>query len=123
MREKLKSRGYRVLVFSNPERALQRFENDENQPADCVIFSAPDLGNDALEGFNQFATNERTKDIPAIMLVDRKQQFIIRGAIMAPHRLMLAMPLKVRELRLALLKLLGSKSLVTPDSTSEASEG
>jgi serine/threonine-protein kinase len=122
MREKLKSRGYRVLVFSNPERALQRFENDDTAPADCVIFSAPDLGNDALEAFNQFATNEKTKDIPAIMLVDRKQQFIIRGAIMAPHRLMLAMPLKVRELRVALLKLLTGKSMTVPDGGNETGE-
>lgn len=122
MREKLKSRGYRVLVFSNPERALQRFDNDDVAPADCVIFSAPDLGNEALEAFNQFATNERTKDIPAIMLVDRKQQFIIRGAIMAPHRLMLAMPLKVRELRIALLKLLSSKSMAIPDGENGAGE-
>lgn len=117
MREKLKSRGYRVLVFSNPDRALQRFETEDNQPAHCVIFSAPDLGNEALEGFNSFATNEKTKDIPAILLVDRKQQFIIRGAIMAPHRLMLAMPLKVRELRIALLKLLSTKEVVSQDES------
>ena len=109
-------------MFSNPERALQRFENDDNSPADCVIFSAPDLGNEALEAFNQFATNEKTKDIPAIMLVDRKQQFIIRGAIMATHRLMLAMPLKVRELRLALLKLLTTKSMAVPDGGNDAEE-
>ncbi len=117
MREKLKSRGYRVLVFSNPDRALQRFETEDNQPAHCVIFSAPDLANEALEAFNSFATNEKTKDIPAILLVDRKQQFIIRGAIMAPHRLMLAMPLKVRELRIALLKLLSTKEVVSQDES------
>jgi len=120
MREKLKSRGYRVLVFSNPDRALQRFENDDNAPADCVIFSAPDLGNDALEAFNQFASNEKTKNVPAILLVDRKQQFIIRGANMAPHRLMLAMPLKVRELRIALLKLLVGKSMAVGEGDDEA---
>jgi serine/threonine-protein kinase len=110
MREKLKSRGYRVLVFSNPERALQRFENDDNSPADCVIFSAPELGNDALEAFNRFASDEKTKNVPAI----------IRGANMAPHRLMLAMPLKVRELRIALLKLLVGKSMAVGEGEDEA---
>jgi serine/threonine-protein kinase len=120
MREKLKSRGYRVLVFSNPERALQRFENDDNSPADCVIFSTPELGNDALEAFNRFASDEKTKNVPAILLVDRKQQFIIRGANMAPHRLMLAMPLKVRELRIALLKLLVGKSMAVGEGEDEA---
>jgi serine/threonine-protein kinase len=114
MREKLKSRGYRVLVFSNPDRAIDRFANDDVTPAHCVIFSAPELGTQALEAFNRFATDEKTKDIPAILLVDRKQQHIIRGAIMAPHRLMLAMPLKVRELRIALLKLLGTPASANP---------
>ena len=42
-RKKLKERGYRVLVFGNPERALQRFEDDQSI-ADCVIFCASDLG-------------------------------------------------------------------------------
>lgn len=114
MREKLKSRGYRVLVFGNPDRAIDRFANDDVTPAHCVIFSAPELGTQALEAFNRFATDEKTKDIPAILLVDRKQQHIIRGAIMAPHRLMLAMPLKVRELRIALLKLLGAPASANP---------
>jgi serine/threonine-protein kinase len=114
MREKLKSRGYRVLVFSNPDRAIDRFANDDVTPAHCVIFSAPELGTQALEAFNRFATDEKTKDIPAVLLVDRKQQHIIRGAIMAPHRLMLAMPLKVRELRIALLKLLGTPASTNP---------
>ncbi|MEY4565975.1 MAG: Serine/threonine-protein kinase PrkC [Planctomycetota bacterium] len=114
MREKLKSRGYRVLVFSNPDRAIDRFANDDVAPAHCAIFSAPELGTQALDAFNRFATEEKTKDIPAILLVDRKQQHIIRGAIMAPHRLMLAMPLKVRELRIALLKLLGTPASANP---------
>ncbi|MCA9191345.1 MAG: serine/threonine protein kinase [Planctomycetales bacterium] len=106
IREKLKKRGYRVLVISDPARALARFSPEEDPPADCVLFSAPELGAAAMDAFNKFASDEHTADIPALLLVDRKQQYIIRGAKLAPHRLMLAMPLKVKELRAALLKLL-----------------
>jgi serine/threonine-protein kinase len=106
IREKLKKRGYRVLVFSDPVRALARFNPDDDPPAHCVLFSAPELGASALDAFNQFATDTHTADIPAILLVDRKQQFIIRNAKGGPNRMMLAMPLKVRELRAALLRLL-----------------
>lgn len=106
IREKLKKRGYRVLVFSSAERAMERFEPGAEPPAHCVVFSAPDLGHDALDAFNQFGIQDHTKDLAAILLVDRKQQQIIRTAKVGKRRMMLAMPLKVRELRSALKRLL-----------------
>lgn len=106
IRSKLKKRGYRVLVISDPGRALARFQADDDPPADCVLFSAPELGASALEAFNQFGEQAHTAEIPALLLVDRKQQFVIRNAKVGPRRKMLAMPLKVRELRTSLLKLL-----------------
>jgi serine/threonine-protein kinase len=105
MREKLKNRGYKVLVYTNPTRALDRFSDGE-LPAECAVFSAPELGNAALDAFNQFGTDEHTKHLAAILLVDEKQQHIIRNAQLGPRRIMLSMPLKVRELRSALIKLL-----------------
>jgi serine/threonine protein kinase len=110
IREKLKKRGYRVLVISDPDRALARFIPDEDPPADCVLFSAPELSSAALDAFNEFGTQAHTAHIPAILLVDRKQQFIIRNAKVGPKRMMLAMPLKVRELRTALLRLFKASS-------------
>jgi serine/threonine-protein kinase len=105
LREKLKKRGYRVLIYSSPERALSKFSPEESAPADCLVISAPDLGNLALDAFNTFVEQEHTKDIPVVMLVDPKQQHIIRGAKTSPKHVLLPMPLKVRELRQALAKL------------------
>ncbi len=106
VRERLKSRGYRVLVIADPNRALARFESDDEPPADCVIFGAAELGNLALEAFNQFASDEHTCEIPAILLADRRQSQIIDQARRGNHRKLLALPLKVRELRAALMELL-----------------
>ncbi len=106
VRERLKSRGYRVLIISDPSRALSRFSADEDPPADCVIFGASDLGVVAMEAFNQFASNPHTANIPSIMLVDRRQTQVISGAVRGPKRKLLALPLKVRELRIALQQLL-----------------
>ncbi|MCA9130189.1 MAG: protein kinase [Planctomycetales bacterium] len=106
IREKLKKRGYRVLVISDAQRALARFSPEEEPPADCVLFSAPELARSALDAFNKFGSDAHTAEIPAILLVDRKQQFVIRNAKVGPKRIMLAMPLKVRELRTALLRLI-----------------
>ena len=41
IRDRLKSRGYRVLVISDPNRALSRFSPDEESPADCVLLAPP----------------------------------------------------------------------------------
>jgi eukaryotic-like serine/threonine-protein kinase len=105
LREKLKKRGYRVLIYGDPDRALDKFSPEETPPADCVVLCAPDLGNLALDAFNKFSEQEHTKDIPVVMLVDPKQQHIIRGAKTSPKHVLLPMPLKVRELRQALVKL------------------
>ena len=105
LREKLKKRGYRVLVYSDPERALAKFSPDESNPANCLILSATNLGNDALDAFNRFVSDEHTKQIPAILLVDPKQQHIVRGANTSDRHVLIPMPLKVRELREALVHL------------------
>ena len=106
LREKLKKRGYKVLIYGDPERALSKFSPDESPPADCLVLCAPDLGNLALSAFNQFTEQEHTKNIPVVMLVDPKQQHIIRGAKTSPRHVLLPMPLKVRELRQALVRLI-----------------
>jgi len=116
LREKLKKRGYRVLVFSDPERALTKFAPGELAVADCVVLCATDLGNYALDAFNQLAAEEHTKHIPAILLVDPKQQHIIRGAKTSDRHVLMPMPLKVRELRQALVHL---TSLPVDPSTKE----
>jgi serine/threonine-protein kinase len=106
LREKLKKRGYKVLIYGDPERALSKFSPDESPPADCLVLCAPDLGNLALSAFNQFTEQEHTKNIPVVMLVDPKQQHIIRGAKTSPRHVLLSMPLKVRELRQTLFRLI-----------------
>lgn len=108
VRERLKSRGYRVLVISDPNRALARFTPEDDAPADCVVFGAAELGNLAVEAFNKFASDEHTASIPSILLVDRRQTHLIASARRGSNRKLLALPLKVRELRSALTGLLAS---------------
>ncbi|TWU43248.1 Serine/threonine-protein kinase StkP [Novipirellula aureliae] len=102
VRDRLKARGYRVLIIQDPRRALSRFGGDEEPPADVVIFGASDLGAEAIEAHNQFAENEATAHIPTILLIDRRQTTLIAEAIRGEKRKMLGLPLKVRELRTAL---------------------
>jgi len=106
IRDRLKSKGYRVLIISNPSRALDRFADDTSTPADLVIFSAAEMGSLALDAHNKFATDKHTAEVPTILLADRRQERIIREAIRGTHRKLLPLPLKVRDLRGALVQLL-----------------
>jgi PleD family two-component response regulator len=106
VRDRLKSRGYRVLIISNPNRALDRFVPGEPPPADLVIFSAAELGNLALEAHNLFAASEHTQQVPTVLLADRRQVRIIQESTRGQNRKLLALPLKVRELRSSIAELL-----------------
>jgi serine/threonine-protein kinase len=111
LRERLKKHGYRVLIFSDPLRAVTRFEDADRRPADCVVFSTVNLGRPALDAFNKFGVHPATKDVPAILFVDEKQADLVKAASLSDHRVLLSMPLKVRELRNTLLKLLSQPQI------------
>jgi serine/threonine-protein kinase len=108
LREQLKKRGYRVLITNAPDRAIERFEN-EIRIADCAVFSAQDLGATAVQAFNQLGKSEITHDLPAVLLVDQRQKELAGAAETNDHRLMLPMPLKIKNLLQTLAKLLRKK--------------
>lgn len=112
LRDLLKRRGYRVLVISDAQRALTRFE-ETDAPSECVIFCTTEMGRGALEAFNRFGQQERTQKIPAILFLAEEHQQFASEAATAPHRVLISMPLKVRHLRAILLKL-----LTKPDAAS-----
>ena len=107
-RESLKKAGFRVLLTSDPERALERFRQD-GSTADCVIFSTQELGESALEVFNRLGSDKRTHFVPALLLLDKSQQAWLPKAETDNHRIVLSMPIKVKSLRAALTKLIPSK--------------
>jgi len=106
LRDLLKRRGYRVLVVGDAQRAIGRFEAGGEPPAECVVFCTTEMGEEALDAFNSFGEKEDTKHIPAVLFIaERHQDFAARAAT-SEHRRLLPMPLKVRQLRSLLLKLL-----------------
>jgi serine/threonine-protein kinase len=102
LREQLKKYGYRVLIISDPQRASSRFQ--DQHVADCVIFSACHIGEPALHAYNDFGRLERTKRVPAILLLAEKQKSWQARAQTSPHRGVLSMPIRMREVRQMLLQ-------------------
>jgi eukaryotic-like serine/threonine-protein kinase len=104
IRERLKSKGYRVLVTRDPERALRGFA-DGTMAADCVIFSTGELGEPALEAFNRFGEGIHTAKVPAVLLLGENHGDWQKKAKLDKHRLVISMPIKLRQLREVLAKL------------------
>ncbi len=103
-RDGLKRSGYRVLLTSDPDRALSRFEDDE-KAADCVIFSTGSLGSGAVKAFNALGENEATANVPAVLLLGESQKSWKKKAKFADHRVAVSMPIKLKQFRKLLTKL------------------
>lgn len=110
-RVELKKVGYRVLVLSDPQRAVQRCDS-EDRVADCVVVGCHSLGRAGLELFNRFGQLDHTRSIPAILLLTEKQAGYLREASLNDHRIVAKIPLKMRDFR-GLLKKLLSQSPVS----------
>lgn len=107
-RDALKKAGYRVLVTSDPQRALARLQED-NHVADCVVFSAELLGEAAVEAFNRLGADEGTRSLPALLLLSETQQALAQQAATADHRTVMSLPLTMKQLRGALTRLLAAR--------------
>ncbi|MBN2581266.1 MAG: protein kinase [Pirellulales bacterium] len=108
-RKGFKKAGYKVLLTSDPHHALSRLDGDP-AAADCVVFNAQLLGQSALKAFNDLGRNGNTAHLPAVLLLDEMQKGWKAHAKLAPHRLVLDMPLKMRQLREHIGRLLLSLS-------------
>lgn len=104
-RDGFKRAGYRVLLTSDPQRALDRFQEDK-PPADCVLLCAQELGESAVVAFNALAEDPKTALTPAILLLDDSQSQWKRGVKTAPHRVVLGMPITMKRLRDTLIALI-----------------
>ncbi len=101
-----KKRGYRVLVTNNPDRLFQRFYDDP-KTADVVLLSSGNLGAElTLKAFARLGEEPATKNVPAVLLLGDQHEKFRKKIKTTSHQLVVQMPLKSRELRKAILKVL-----------------
>ncbi len=115
-RDTLKKAGYRVLVISDPPRALARF-TENSRPADCVVFFSGQLCEEALRGFQQFATGEHTSAIPCVLFLDEQHAAWAKEVenVLGEHRCVLTMPVKMSQF-LEVLARLAPTSAIAPEA-------
>ncbi|MCG8449522.1 MAG: protein kinase [Pirellulales bacterium] len=109
LRELFKKRGYRVLMTSDPERLFQRFYENSNM-ADVLLLSSGNIGEGAVEAFNRLGEESATKNVPAVLLLGDGQSDWKERASAGERRTVIQMPLKSRQLREAILKVLSNPS-------------
>ena len=109
-REGFKKAGYRVLVISDPERAIERIKDDA--PADIVIFNAQFIGPQALLSFNELVEDKRINDTPALLLLDEPQYKWAGKAKRDRLHLTIGMPISLKRLREVINKLLETQEPV-----------
>lgn len=106
LRKGLRSAGYKVLLTADPSRAVSLLRDDPTS-ADCVVFNAQEIGEDALLGFNELMDDAGTKAVPAVLMLDEPQHDWSERAAVSDQRIVLSMPVTLRRLRETLAKLVG----------------
>jgi serine/threonine-protein kinase len=107
-RELFKKQGYRVLVTVDPDRLFQRLYDDA-KAADVLLISAGRIGRPALEAFNRLKQEGRLKHLPAVLLLGDEQGSWMKEAAGDARRNVVKMPLKSRQLRECVLRVLAAK--------------
>jgi serine/threonine-protein kinase len=108
LRELFKKNGYRVLVLGDPNRAVDRFFQDP-RAADVILFTTSSNGRAALEAFNRFGQEASLRDVPAVLLLDQNHAHWDEEAQVGEHRAIAKMPIKMRDLRGALVEAMQKK--------------
>jgi eukaryotic-like serine/threonine-protein kinase len=109
LRAQLSKRGYRVLFVSNAERAIQRLKDSPGE-FDCAVFCTGELGESAVNVFNQLDDDHVTSKLPALIIVEKNQASFASQARLSDLHMLLHQPVKVRELRAALVKVISRRS-------------
>ena len=89
--------GCRVLLTSNPARALARFSSHP-LPADCIVMSARSLGSEAVAAFNMISSDPFLSAVPAMLLVDQQQRDLLAEATFDARRKHATLPPRAEEI-------------------------
>ncbi|EDL61891.1 protein kinase domain-containing protein [Gimesia maris] len=101
LREYLTKHGYRVLILSDVERAMNRIK--ENAP-DCVVFMEDSIGAGAVEAFNQ--SLEMDANLAAVLVLSEKNAEVKKSLQKTDRSRILVQPIKIRNLRAKIQKVL-----------------
>ena len=89
---------FNTLCVNSPDDVRQVFTKDD-LAAQCVLFNGQSLGIRAVRGFNDFSQYRSLRDVGAILILDTGQADWANSAARSSNRIIMIMPIKVREIR------------------------
>ena len=104
LREKFKELGYRVLLASDPTRALDRFRQ---QPFEALIVDVGTVGDDGLYVFEKVLNEARDKQYlcAGILILSEEQAYLAERVTARPNSAVLVRPVTLKQLHRKLLEL------------------
>jgi len=108
-RKSFKKAGARVLLTSDPGRALSRL-NQDPKIVDCLIIDAEFIDQPALELFNELADSNDNASLPTVLLLSEEQKKFAAHAKTSDHRRVVFMPVTTKQFNELLKELIGVKA-------------
>lgn len=103
LRTYLSKHGYRVLMLSDVQRALNRLTSS---PPDCLILFGDSIGNEIAAAYDKACTQSSGKT-GVIAVLSESQKALESKFKPSPHSRILVQPIKIRSLREAINEVLG----------------
>ena len=108
-RDAFKRAGYRVLIISDPARALGRCLQGSSRRR-LRALRWPTARRSALDAFNQLGAETETRLVSAILLLAESQGDLKSQAVTSDRRLVLTMPITMKQLQETLAQLAPPKT-------------
>jgi len=89
---------FKTLCINNPDNLLKMFKEND-LVAQCILFNGQSLGMRAVRGFNDFAQYRSLRDVGAVLILDAGQANWTDSVTLTPNRVLMTMPIKIKELR------------------------
>ncbi|MDR0521248.1 MAG: serine/threonine protein kinase [Planctomycetaceae bacterium] len=90
-----------TICINNPDEVAPLFASDD-LAAQCILFNGQSLGMRAVRAFNDFSQYRGLRDVGAVLILDAGQIEWENAVTLQPNRVILTMPVKVRQVREAL---------------------
>jgi serine/threonine-protein kinase len=91
----------KTLCINSPDDVQKMFTKDD-LVAQCILFNGQSLGLRAVRAFNDFSQYRSLRDVAAILILDTGQVDWAESVRLTPNRVIMTMPIKIKELRAVL---------------------
>jgi len=97
---------FKTRCIQSPDEVQPMFAKDD-LAAQCILFNGQSLGLRAVRAFNDFSQYRGLRDVGAVLILDAGQADWAESATLQPNRVIMTMPIKVKELREVLTQIFG----------------